>query len=899
MRARAIALVLSVAASIVSSAQPRPASAPDDLRRSFVAPPADSRIMMRWWWFGPAVTKPEIERELQAMKAGGIGGVEVQPVYPVVLDDPGAGIRNLPYLSDDFIDALRFAAEKARELGLRFDLTLGSGWPYGGPQVGAAQAAGKLRIERVPAAPQARRVPAPGIGAGERFIAAFLEHTDLGAVQDGAVRLPERHQGGDVRFFIASRTGMMVKRAAVGAEGFVLNHYDRGALDVYLQKVGDRLLQAFDGHPPFAIFCDSLEVYDSDWTTDFLEQFRARRGYDLTPHLPALASGAGEPAEAIRHDWGQTLTELLDERFVEPMQNWARTNRTRFRMQAYGIPPATLATSARVDLPEGEGVQWKSLSSTRWASSASHVYDRPITSSETWTWLHSPSFRATPLDVKAEADLHFLQGVNQLIGHGWPYTAEGVDYPGWRFYAAAVFNDRNPWWTVMPDVASYLQRVSFLMRQGAPVSDVAIYLPTDDAWAHFSPGHVSTIETLRQRLGSDVVPGVLDAGFAFDFVDDDALRRGAGSYRAVILPGVERMPVATLRALNDFAQRGGLVIATRRLPALAPGFRSTDADHAGVRGLAESLFRAAGARGVIVNDERGALGKTLVQRLAPDVALSSPSTDFGFVHRHTDAAEIYFIANTGNQPLRTDARFRQQGMAAEWWNPMSGAIASAQVRAGAAAVTTIALDIEPYGSRVIVFSKLAAAPPVQRRATAPLPAPLDISGGWKVTFGRSGPTVAMDTLRSWTDDDTTQYFSGVATYEKSVTVPGAMVANGIAVQLDFGEGQPIPQERLTNGMRAWLDPPVREAATVFVNDRRVGSLWAPPYTLAVTDFLRPGSNTFRIEVANVAINHMAGRALPDYRLLNLRYGTRFEPQDMDKVRPVPSGLTGPIRLVSF
>ena len=100
-------------------------------------------------------------------------------------------------------------------------------------------------------------------------------------------------------------------------------------------------------------------------------------------------------------------------------------------------------------------------------------------------------------------------------------------------------------------------------------------------------------------------------------------------------------------------------------------------------------------------------------------------------------------------------------------------------------------------------------------------------------------------------------------------------------------------------MRAWLDPPVREAATVFVNDRRAGSLWAPPYTLTVTDLLRPGANTFRIEVANVAINHMAGRALPDYRLLNLRYGTRFEPQDMDKVRPVPAGLTGPITLRSY
>jgi hypothetical protein len=61
--------------------------------------------------------------------------------------------------------------------------------------------------------------------------------------------------------------------------------------------------------------------------------------------------------------------------------------------------------------------------------------------------------------------------------------------------------------------------------------------------------------------------------------------------------------------------------------------------------------------------------------------------------------------------------------------------------------------------------------------------------------------------------------------------------------------------------------------------------------------VRAGANTIRIDVANLAVNHMAGRALPDYRLLNLRYGVRFEPQDMDKVRPVPAGLTGPIRLV--
>jgi len=103
-----------------------------------------------------------------------------------------------------------------------------------------------------------------------------------------------------------------------------------------------------------------------------------------------------------------------------------------------------------------------------------------------------------------------------------------------------------------------------------------------------------------------------------------------------------------------------------------------------------------------------------------------------------------------------------------------------------------------------------------------------------------------------------------------------------------------PQARV----RAWVDAPVRDAAIVYVNGRRAGSAWCPPYRVDVTPALRPGPNLVRIEVANLAINHMAGRALPDYKLLNLRYGTRFEPQDMSRVQPVPAGLFGPIRLVS-
>lgn len=874
---------------------------------------------MRWWWFGPAVTKPELEREMRLMKEGGIGGFEVQPVYPLALDDAATGIRTLPFLSDEFIDALRFTSEKARELGLRMDLTLGSGWPYGGPQVPVSEAAGRLRIESARADGDRRRIPLPDISTGEKLLAVFLARAqdktlvaeslrELSDIKDGAVWLPDGIAGPhEVLFFISSRTGQMVKRPAVGAEGFVLNHYDRAATENYLKNVGDRLMQAFGPHPPYAVFCDSLEVYNSDWTSDFLEEFRKRRGYDLRPHLPALAADVGPQTLAIRHDWGQTLTELLNERFIAPVREWSRRNRTLFRIQGYGIPPATLSSNALADLPEGEGPQWKTLRASRWAASASHLYGRQVTSSETWTWLHSPSFRATPLDVKAEADQHFLQGINQLIGHGWPYTAAGVEYPGWRFYAAGVFNEKNPWWIVMPDLALYLQRLSFLLRQGQPANDVALYLPNDDAWAHFTSGNAHMIEMLRERVGPDVIPRVLEAGYNLDFFDDDALKQvgrvekgalalGTNKYRIVILPGVESMPLDTLRKLEEFARGGGILIATRRTPNAAPGFLATAADHNQIRELSRRLFEGPSALAHFVADENHQLAAMLTSRLSPDVSFSPAAPDIGFLHRRTPDAEIYFLANTSNRRQSVQATFRVQGLKPEWWDAFTGRVTPMEAVTLSEEGTAVRLDLEPYGSRVVVFTRRALARPTARRL-APQP-PLDLSRGWRVTFGPNGPSMQMDQLRSWTEDERTRYFSGLAVYEKDVDVPEGLLEDGLEVRLDFGEGQPVPARPMRTGMQAFLDSPVREAAVVYVNDQRAGSVWCPPYSVNVTRLLKRGTNRFRVVVGNTAINYMAGRSLPDYRLLNLRYGVRFEPQDMNNLQPVPSGLLGSVRLVA-
>jgi alpha-L-rhamnosidase len=912
-------LVLSGSASLASTAQ---GGNIDELQRSFERPPDDARIMMRWWWFGPAVNKAELEREMRLMKEGGIGGFEINPVYPLLPDDPTKGFKNYPFLSDEYIDALRFVSGKARELGLRMDLTLGSGWPFGGPTVPITDASGMLRSERVKIEASARRVPIPSINVGEKLLAAFLARTqgqtivadslrEVTDIREGVALLPSDLRGAnEVLFFISSRTGMQVKRPAVGAEGYVLNHMDRTATENYLKSVGDRLMQAFGQERPYSVFGDSLEVYNQDWTDDFLEEFRRRRGYDLKPYLPALIADMGPKTAAVRYDWGRTQTELLNERFLAPVREWAKRNRTLLRFQAYGIPAATISSNAFVDLSDGEGAQWKVVRATRWASSASHLYGRPVTASETWTWLHSPVFRATPLDMKAEGDLHFLMGINQLIGHGWPYTAPGVEYPGWRFYAAAVFDEKNPWWIVMPDIALYLQRLSHLMRQGQPANDVALYLPNSDAWSSFTAGKVHMIETLREMVGTDVLTTVMATGYGFDFFDDDALKQvgrvergalalGPNKYRVVILPGVEHIPLETLRRLEEFVKGGGTLIATRRLPQVAPGLQATEAEQNQVREISRRLFEGSSAPARFAADENRQLAGVLTSALRPDVALAPTVPDIGFIHRRTSDAEIYFLANTTNAPQSVKATFRVEGMQPELWNPMTGRVSTADVSARAEGGTTLALDLEPYGSRVIVFSKrtLPGTGPAATTTAAAAP-PVDLSTGWRVSFGQNSTPVMMDQLRSWTESEETRYFSGTATYEKEVSVPESMLQKGQTVRLDFGEGKAVPPQPLRNGMRTWLDAPVREAAVVYVNDRRAGSVWCPPYSLDVTGLLRGGTNKIRIEVGNLALNYMAGRRLPDYRLLNLRYGERFQPQDMDKVQPIPAGLLGPIRLIA-
>jgi hypothetical protein len=342
--------------------------------------------------------------------------------------------------------------------------------------------------------------------------------------------------------------------------------------------------------------------------------------------------------------------------------------------------------------------------------------------------------------------------------------------------------------------------------------------------------------------------------------------------------------VETLKKLEAYAKKGGKIVATGRAPSSAPGLIGAEEQGREICAISKSLFE-----GRVV--EEAQLGAALHKQLQPDMALSTTVPEIGFIHRHTDSAEIYFIANTGNEPKRATAKFRVSGMQAEWWDPFTGE--ATPVRGA------IELDLEPYGSRVLVFSKRSQAAPAVAKASSKAPNPLELSAGWNVTFSGLNRKSTMDRLHSWTDDSATQFYSGEAIYEKTVKVPADFVQPGRKLLLDFGQSTPTsPAQGAKPGMRAWLDGPVREAAVVYVNGQRAGSAWRPPYAVDVTKLLKAGDNAIRIVVANTAINRMAGVPLPDYTELEKKYGSRFEPQDMNNLKPLPSGLLGGLRLVA-
>ena len=248
----------------------------------------------------------------------------------------------------------------------------------------------------------------------------------------------------------------------------------------------------------------------------------------------------------------------------------------------------------------------------------------------------------------------------------------------------------------------------------------------------------------------------------------------------------------------------------------------------------------------------------LTAAVKPDAVFAPAAPDIGFIHRATSDAEIYFFANTGNEARRVKATFRVDGLNPEWWDPMSGEVRPATV-ANVTNGVSVLLDLEPYGSRVLVFSRRERS--TLASGTGALFGQLDLSAGWQVFFGESGAPSRLENRPAFvTGDDKTRTTRG-SPPTKDFVLPDDFFQKGLAFDWISAKANPVRLQQIAcNGMRALLDGPVREAAVVMVNDRRAGSVGCPPYSIDVTESLKVGENKASNSGGHTAINYMAGHA---------------------------------------
>ncbi len=859
----------------------------DPVADGFLNVPRDARLRMYWRIFGPAWQPSEIDYQLGQAKAAGLGGLTAYFMYPFAVDDPAKGVVNQKFLSDEFLQTYAYAAGKAKYVGLRFGVNGGTGWPFGGAKVSAEDAAHKLREVVVkPGQP----IPK------DHVIAAFEGRRALDLPLKGGY-LPKDA----LHLYVESPTGQNVKRASYGAEGPVLDHFNEPALNRWLESTVEPILKAAPGLTE-ALGCDSLEVYGSNWARDLPAEFKKRRGYDLTPHLPEIFDTKNDAGNPVRFDYWRTLMELTEERFTIPLAKWSADHNVKLEMEAYGTPPNPMTAFRSIDVPTGEHYEWRGFAIQKYVASAAHMARRNIIGCEAWTWAGLPNRLADTLsDLKLVSDMEFLCGSNDLTGVDYPYSPRSAGQPGWVPYYGPTMNENNPQWEAFPGLVEYLNRCQWMLRQGDPKVSVALYLPVEDKLPrggmeqmqldflirdHFVTGKATSEFGLQNSLHhhSALIQGIFSHGFDYDGIDFWALNQmtslrgtqlvaGTSQYSAVVLPNIEALEENAAEKLRRFAEAGGLVIAVRRVPDRAAGLRASQvrfreniaaifgaSPHAGMAHLAGK------GHGVLIGEDEG-VGPYLTQALSPQISFSPIPDSVGFVHRTLKDRDIFFLANVQTEPVRLRVSFPRNSGSAEAWDAMTGQISKLPASGE--------ISFPGRGSMFVVVRKGGTQAPSQSHPALQF---ADWKPTWHVSFeGPDAPVpLETDVLNSWTEWPGGRYFSGIGVYQADLDwqTPGARAV------LAFDE--------------------VHEGAKILVNGEPAGYIFNYPHQLDIGPHLHAGRNHIIIRVGNVPANRFIALPDDDLKALRAKFGARFSLPEEKQIMsgPLPSGLIGRVRIGS-
>lgn len=729
--------------------------------------------------------------------------------------------------------------------------------------------------------------------------------------------------------YVCMMTGEKLKVPGPLSDGLASDKLDPEGTRVHMNHViaqlrkglGQNLAESGLGH----LYLPSHEPMGKEWSPGFAEEFRRRRGYDITSYMPALCGAQivdDETTERFLFDYAKTVGEVAIDAYYRVAVDIANTAGLLLRSEAGGPGPPiqsppfdALLAHGVVNHTQGEFWPYRPKSDAinviKEPASAAHLYGKRYVFMEAFT--SNQHWAEGPQDLKESADRVFCEGGNRFVWHKWVHVSPDAGMPGWAYHAGTHLNQNVTWWSKAPAFLLYLSRCSYMLQQGNFVGDVLYYY--GDAGANFVKSR-----QYSARLGSGYDYDVTNAEIILKRLqvrDHRLVLPDGTSYAALVLPDREDIHPDVLERIERLVDAGATLVGSR--PKRASGFEGFPHSDARVKQMADRLWgdldgksrtvRPYGA-GLVVDGkaERAVLAE---RGVSPDF-IAEPN--FEYTHRRLDGAEIYFVRNREASPVSGVVTFRDGLGDPEFWDPVTGAISPAGAFRRTNAGTELTLALAGHGSKFVVLRTRRQADPIAtvsagatvewhdghpqlitektgtyavttasgrtREAHVPaLPESLTLNDKWTVEFASpiGGPNkISLEKVAAWTrqEDPEIRYFPGSAKYRHTVVLPKAWREGAKRVELDLGGLWSIGE--------------------VWINDIPLGVVWTAPYRVDCTGALRDGSNEIVVEVIGTWRNRLLGEARNEVPKLTR---TNVRVPGLGDTKLIDSGLFGPVRLV--
>ena len=367
-------------------------------------------------------------------------------------------------------------------------------------------------------------------------------------------------------------------------DGYYIDVLNPKAVRAFIEEVYEQYWQRFNkyfGKTILGFFTDEPGIYNNfsgvdpgsiPWTEQLPSFFQKLNGYPLEEKLGLIWEENGHPTIETRIDFWKTISFLYQESYFKQLQSWCHQHGVLFIGHVLGEESLVETAKTQGDFFSAmefldfagydllNSLTPKAIIAAKLAQSASKYFDLYGVCAETFGIF---GWDLTKEQMRKVAKWQVEMGLDVLIPHALYYSLRGSRYDD---CPPSLMADK--YWEDFEKFVSFTRDLTSKKKGETPKPKIAIYYPIESIWGYLNPNNCSKAEfiDLVFRTASFTV---YNTEFHFDYIDRNVVTKKGISYKYLILPETEILPVEVLEAISNFISNGGQVIVFGNPPKLA------------------------------------------------------------------------------------------------------------------------------------------------------------------------------------------------------------------------------------------------------------------------------------------------------------------------------------------